>query len=162
MVFCEGRTIDTSFYQDITVETLAKFNRIGFECLLNLNEEIYPRSFNLAYFVIRGMDYFRDCVDKVLPYDMILSRVFKNLKETMEYHPFDERYILFSREMSSLKAKQPRRPPPKKPSNVVKSYHKALPAHENMSNEQRETRGMFKNMARALHNMGRMLKEGCP
>ncbi|GJZ97837.1 hypothetical protein Tco_0670290 [Tanacetum coccineum] len=310
-VIHEGRTIDTSFYQDIAKDTLAKFIRIGFKCLLNLNVEICHRfimefcktlrldrylepdnrlfmtfdiirrefnisidpfaeltslpnqgiclysdawtyqrvtfkkqtkqgimqklpkqietnelfdhlkpcelinrenayvairnrdhvqasialmlycleacrPFNLAYFVIRRMDYFRDRVEKVLPYGMILTRIFKNLRATMEDHPFDDRYILVTRKMSFLKAKQPRKPPLKKPINVGKSkraqlpsssssklaplddgefpstklsprsYNKALIARENMSNEQRETRGMFKNMARALH-----IWEGC-
>ncbi|GKD34441.1 copia protein [Tanacetum coccineum] len=119
------------------------------------------------------------------------TRFFKNLKERMANHPFDDRYILVPRRMSSFKAKQPKRPPPNKPRNVGKStraqlpsssssesapsdngelpstklsprsYHRALLISENMSNEQRETRGMFKNMARALHRMGRMLKKGC-
>ncbi|GJZ42674.1 hypothetical protein Tco_0589929 [Tanacetum coccineum] len=79
------------------------------------------RPFSLAYFVIRRMDYFRERVHKVLPYGMILTRFFKNLWATMEDHPFDDRYTLVPRLMSSLKAKQPRRPPPKKPRNVGKS-----------------------------------------
>ncbi|GKA59474.1 hypothetical protein Tco_0758787 [Tanacetum coccineum] len=39
--------------------------------------------FNLAYFIIRRMYFFRDRQDKVLPYDMILTRLFKNLKANM-------------------------------------------------------------------------------
>ncbi|GJU88783.1 hypothetical protein Tco_1301206 [Tanacetum coccineum] len=115
----------------------------------------------------------------------------ENLKERMENHLFDDCYILVPRRMSSFKAKQPKRPPPNKPRNVGKStraqlpsspsselapsdngelpsiklsprsYHKALLISENMLDEQRETRGMFKNMARALHRMGRMLTKGC-
>ncbi|GJZ42287.1 hypothetical protein Tco_0589173 [Tanacetum coccineum] len=95
----------------------------------------------------------------------------------MENHPFDDRYTLVPRRMSSLRAKQLRKPPHKKLRNVGKSkraqlpssspsesspsdnedlpstkllpisYNIALPAHENISDEQRETRGMFKNMA---------------
>ncbi|GJV41198.1 hypothetical protein Tco_1419638 [Tanacetum coccineum] len=37
---------------------------------------------------------------------------------------------------------------------------KALPIHENMSDDQKETRGMFKNIARALHKFAKMLKKG--
>ncbi|GJW46263.1 hypothetical protein Tco_0077909 [Tanacetum coccineum] len=77
--------------------------------------------FNLAYFIIRRMYYFRDRQDKVLPYDLILTRLFKNLKANMGDHPFDERYILVPRKMSSLKAKQPKKPPPKRTRNLGKS-----------------------------------------
>nr|GEY54471.1 hypothetical protein [Tanacetum cinerariifolium] len=92
--------------------------------------------------------------------------------------------------MSSLKAKQPKRPPPKRARNVRKSkwtqlttsslteslpsdngylpstklsprsYHRALKDDPNMSKEQREIRGMFKNLGRALHNFARILKKG--
>ncbi|GJZ68771.1 hypothetical protein Tco_0632321 [Tanacetum coccineum] len=77
--------------------------------------------FNLAYFIIRRMYFFRDRRDKVLPYGMILTRLFKNLKANMEKHPFDERYKLFPRKMSYLKEKQPKKPPPKRTRNVEKS-----------------------------------------
>ncbi|GJV02034.1 hypothetical protein Tco_1335603 [Tanacetum coccineum] len=36
--------------------------------------------FNLAYFIARRMTYFRDRKDKILPYGMILTRLFRNLK----------------------------------------------------------------------------------
>ncbi|GJT51867.1 hypothetical protein Tco_0978024 [Tanacetum coccineum] len=92
--------------------------------------------------------------------------------------------------MSSLKAKQPKKPPPKRTRNVGKSkhaqlpsssssesppsdngdlpstkisprsYHRALPIHDNMSKDQTETRGMFKTLARAMHNFARQLKKG--
>ncbi|GKA09068.1 hypothetical protein Tco_0688399 [Tanacetum coccineum] len=147
--------------------------------------------FKLAYFIIMRMYYFRDRRDKALPYGMILTRLFKNLKANMVDHPFDERYILVPRKMSSLKEKQPKKPPPKRTRNVGKSkraqlttssssdsppldngdlpctklsprsYSRALPPRPNMSNEQRETRGMFKNLARALHKFSKMLKKGC-
>ncbi|GJV37366.1 hypothetical protein Tco_1409843 [Tanacetum coccineum] len=84
--------------------------------------------------------------------------------------------------MSSLKAKQPKKPPPKRTRNVGKykwtqlstssstelppsdneeflstkisprSYSRALKEDPNLSKEQRETRGMFKNLGRSLHN----------
>ncbi|GJT63494.1 retrovirus-related pol polyprotein from transposon TNT 1-94 [Tanacetum coccineum] len=41
------------------------------------------------------------------------------------------------------------------------SYHRALKDDPNMSKEQRETRGMFKNLGQALHNFERILKKGC-
>ncbi|GJW84470.1 hypothetical protein Tco_0157615 [Tanacetum coccineum] len=92
--------------------------------------------------------------------------------------------------MSSLKAKQPKKPPPKRTRNVGKSkrtqlstssltksppsdngdlpstklsprlYGRALKDDPNMSKEQMETRGMFKNLGRALHNFARLLKKG--
>ncbi|GJS08814.1 hypothetical protein Tco_0365610 [Tanacetum coccineum] len=147
--------------------------------------------FNLAYFIIKRMYVFRDRKDKVLPYGMILTRLFKNLKANMAEHPFDERYKLVPRKISSLKGKQPKKPPPKRARNVGKSkrpqfttlsstesppsdnedspstklfprsYSRALKDDPNMSKEQRETRGMFKNLGRALHNFARMLKKGC-
>ncbi|GKF13960.1 hypothetical protein Tco_0055422, partial [Tanacetum coccineum] len=155
---------------------------------------VFPRNkqpFNLAYFIIRRMYFFRDRRDKVLPYGIILTRLFKNLKANMAQGSFDERYKLVPRKMSSLKAKQPKKPPPKRTRNVEKSkrtqvttlsstelppsdnkdlpstklsprsYHRALKEDPNMSKEQRETRGMFKNLGRALHNFERMLKKGC-
>ncbi|GJW73510.1 hypothetical protein Tco_0132880 [Tanacetum coccineum] len=147
--------------------------------------------FNLAYFIIRRMCYFRDRRDKVLPYGMILIRLFKNLKANMVDHPFDEHYILVPKKMSPFKAKQPKKPRPKRTRNVGKSkraqlttssssdsppsdngdlpstklsprsYSRALPNRTNMSQDQRETRGMFKNLARALHKFAKMLKKGC-
>ncbi|GJS18669.1 hypothetical protein Tco_0413141 [Tanacetum coccineum] len=147
--------------------------------------------FNLTYFIIRRMYYFRDRRDKVLPYGMILTYLFKNLKENMVDHPFDELYILVPRKISSLKAKQPKKPPPKRTRNVGKSkraqlttsslsdspplvnedlpstklpprsYSRSLPNRINMSQDQWETRRMFKNLARALHKFAKMLKKGC-
>ncbi|GJW52235.1 hypothetical protein Tco_0093586 [Tanacetum coccineum] len=207
----EGRTIDPSFYNDLSDDFVAKFTAIGFDCLLSLDEQICPRPceqvfreniysaignrdhtqavialmlyclenrqpFNLAYFIVRRIYFFMDRRDKVLPYGMILTRLFKNLKANMAQGSFDERYKLVPRKMSSLKAKQPKKPPPKRIRNVGKSkltqlttssstesppldnedlpstklsprsYHRALKDDPNMSKEQRETRGMFKNL----------------
>ncbi|GJS39221.1 hypothetical protein Tco_0564264 [Tanacetum coccineum] len=140
--------------------------------------------FNLAYFIIRRMYYVRDRRDKVLPYGMILTRLFTD-------NLFDERYILIPRKMSSLKEKQSKKPPPKRTRNVgtskhiqlttsssfdsppldngdlpstklsPRSYCRALPNRANMYQDQRETRGMFKNLDRALHKFVKMLKKGC-
>ncbi|GJS37186.1 hypothetical protein Tco_0535568 [Tanacetum coccineum] len=171
----EGRTIDPSFYNDLSNDSVARFTTIGFDCLLSLDEQICPR----------------DRRDKVLPYDMILNHLFNILKANMDQGSFDERYKLVPRKISSLKAKQPKKPPPKRIRNVGKSkrtqlttssstesppldngdlpstklsprsYHRALKDDPNISKEQRETRGMFKNSGRALHNFARMLKKGC-
>ncbi|GJZ77913.1 hypothetical protein Tco_0642585 [Tanacetum coccineum] len=237
----EGRTIDPSFYNDLCDDSVSKFIAIGFDCLLTLDEEMYPRTiyekvdkegntiykfpnqietnelsdhlrpcelfirenvyfaignrdhtqavialmlyclengqpFNPSYFIVRRMYFFRDRKDKVLPYGMILTRLFKNLKANMAQDPFHERYKLIPRKMSSHKAKQPKKPPSKRTRNVGKSkctqlstssstesqpsdnrdlpstklsprsYSRALKDDPNMSKEQRETRGMFKNL----------------
>ncbi|GJT85200.1 hypothetical protein Tco_1066917 [Tanacetum coccineum] len=39
----EGRTIDPSFYNDLSDDSVAKFTAIGFDCLLSLDEQICPR-----------------------------------------------------------------------------------------------------------------------
>ncbi|GKD66558.1 hypothetical protein Tco_1308666 [Tanacetum coccineum] len=109
----------------------------------------------------------------------------------MAEHPFDECYKLVPSKMSPLKAKQPKKPPPKRARNVGKSkrpqlttssstesplsdngdlpstklsprsYSWALKDDPNMSKEQRETRGMFKKLGRALHNFAMVLNKGC-
>nr|GEV55610.1 copia protein [Tanacetum cinerariifolium] len=123
----EGRTIDPSFYNDLNDDLVAKFTAIGFDCLLSLDEKICPRqTFNLAYFIIKRMYLFKDRRDKVLPYGMILTRLFKNLKANMAQGSFDEHYKLVPRKMSSLKAKQPKKPLPKKTRNVGKSKQTQL------------------------------------
>ncbi|GJX61619.1 hypothetical protein Tco_0294519 [Tanacetum coccineum] len=91
-----------------------------FYCLQN------TQPFNLAYFIIRKMYFFRDRRDKVLPYCMILTRIFKNLKANMTQGSFDECYKLVPRKMSSLKVKQPKKPPPKRTRNVGKSKRTQL------------------------------------
>ncbi|GJR30738.1 hypothetical protein Tco_1106970 [Tanacetum coccineum] len=106
----EERTINPSFYNDLSDDSVAKFTAI---------ENRQP--FNLAYFIIRRMYFFKDRRDKVLPYGMILTRLFKNLKVNMAQGSFDERYKLVPRKVSSLKAKQPKKPPPKRTRNVGKS-----------------------------------------
>nr|GEX70532.1 copia protein [Tanacetum cinerariifolium] len=135
------------------------------------------------------MAYFKDRKDKILPYGMILTRLFRNLKANMFEHPFDECYVLVPRKMAPLKAKQPKHPPPKRTRNLGKSertqlptssssdsppsnnedlpstklsprsYYRSLPIRVNMSKEQRETRGMFKNLARVLHKFAKILKK---
>nr|GEU87928.1 retrovirus-related Pol polyprotein from transposon TNT 1-94 [Tanacetum cinerariifolium] len=193
----EERTIDPSFYNDLSDDSVAKFSAIGIRdhtqaviaLMLYCLENRQP--FNLAYFIIRRMYFFRDRRDKVLPYDMILTCLFKNLKSNMAQGSFNKRYKLVPRKMSLAKAKQPKRPPPKITRNVreykwtqlttssstesslsdngdlpstklsPRSYHRALKDDPNISKEQRKTRGMFKNLGRALHNFARMLKKGC-
>nr|GEV04119.1 copia protein [Tanacetum cinerariifolium] len=125
--FHEGGTTNPSIYNDLSDDSMAKFTTIGnrdhtqavIALMLYFLETGQP--FNLAYFSIRRMYFFRDRKDKVLPYGMILTRLFKNLKANMVEHLFDECYKLIPRKMSSLKAKQPKKPPPKRTRNVGKS-----------------------------------------
>ncbi|GKB32429.1 hypothetical protein Tco_0871830 [Tanacetum coccineum] len=225
----EGRTIDPSFYNDLSDDSVAKFTAIGFDCLLSLDEQICPRRtvhekidkegntiyklpnqietnelfdhlwpcelvireniystignrdhtqavsalmlyclqnrqpFNIAYFIIKRMYFFRDRRDKVLPYGMILTRLFKNLKANMAQGSFDERKSKRTQLSTSSSTESPPLDNGDLPSTKLslRSYHKALKDDPNMSKEQRETSGMFKNLARALHNFARMLKKGC-
>ncbi|GJZ93021.1 hypothetical protein Tco_0665086 [Tanacetum coccineum] len=179
----EGRTIDPSFYRDLSDDSVAKFVNIGI-C-------IYSDAW--------GLDELEKTLEQIPPYNSRLPAIDdirnlihrrtiheKNLKANMKKHLFDERYKLVPRKMSSLKAKHPKKPPPKRTKNVEKSkrvelttssstesppsdngdlsstklsprsYSRALKDDPNTSKEQRETRGMFKNLGRALHNF-----EGC-
>ncbi|GJS44260.1 hypothetical protein Tco_0569303 [Tanacetum coccineum] len=109
------------------------------------------RSFNLAYFVIMRMYYFRDQSDKVLPYGMILTRLFKNIKSNHTQLTTSSSSDLPPLDNGDL------------PSTKLspRSYIRDLPFRENLSVDQRETRGMFKNLAQALHKFAKMLKNGC-
>nr|GEU82190.1 copia protein [Tanacetum cinerariifolium] len=110
------------------------------------------RPYNLAYFIVMRMYYFRDRFDK---------------------------------------AKQPRKPPQKRTRNVRKSRlaqlptsssfesplsdnedlpsiklspmsdNRALLIRDNMSKDQTKIRGIFKNLARAMHKFARQLRKGC-
>ncbi|GKC71246.1 hypothetical protein Tco_1117129 [Tanacetum coccineum] len=48
-----GRTIDPSFYNDLSDDLVAKFTTIGFDCLLALDEEICPRFIYEFYKTLR-------------------------------------------------------------------------------------------------------------
>ncbi|GJU58129.1 hypothetical protein Tco_1235895 [Tanacetum coccineum] len=248
----EGRTIDPSFYNDLSDDSVAKFTAIarkrlqqpflnpihyqqgiciysdawGLDNLEKTLEQIEPYNSRLpALDDIRNLIHRRtvhekidkegntihklpnqietnDLFDHLRPCELVIrENVYSaignidhtqaNLKANMAQGSFDERYKLIPRKMSSLKAKQPKNPPPKRTRNVGKSkrtqlstssstesppsdngdlpstklsprsYSRALKDDPNMSKEQRETRGMFKNLGRALHNFARMLKKGC-
>ncbi|GKC19629.1 hypothetical protein Tco_1021779 [Tanacetum coccineum] len=149
----KGSTIDPYFYNDLSDDSMAKFTDIGFDCLLSLDEQICPRR----------MYFFRDRQDKVVPYGMILTRLFKNLKANMAQGSFDERKSKRTQLTTSSLTESPPSDNGDLPSTKLlpRSYHRALKDDPNMSKEQRETRGMFKNLGRALHNFTRMLKKGC-
>ncbi|GKE03122.1 hypothetical protein Tco_1391105 [Tanacetum coccineum] len=114
----EGKTIDPSFYNDLSDDSVAKFTAIGFDCLLALDEQICPRNVGKS------------------------KRPQLTTSSSTESPPSN------NRELPSTKLSS-------------RSYSRALKDDPNMSKEQRETRGMFKNLGRALHNLANMLKKGC-
>ncbi|GJS09577.1 hypothetical protein Tco_1144150 [Tanacetum coccineum] len=170
----EGRTINPSFYNDLSDDSVAKFAAIGI-C-------IYSDAW--------GLDELEKTLEQIEPYNsrlpaiddignLIHQRIVheRNLKANMAEHPFDECYKLVPRKMSPLykgnhnpkappkvlgmlgKAKRPQLttssstelPPLDNgdfPSTKLspRSYSRALKDDLNMSKEQRETRGMFKNL----------------
>nr|GEW25246.1 hypothetical protein [Tanacetum cinerariifolium] len=188
----EGRTIDPSFYNNLSDDSMVKFTAIGFDCLLSLDELICLRPcelvireniysaignkdhtqavialmlyclkniqpFNLAYFIIRRMYFFRDRRDKVIPYGMILTPLFKNLKKsppkrTRNVGKFTRTQLSTSSSIESPPADNGDFPSTKL---SLRSYSRDLRDDPNMSKEQRETRGMFKNLGRALHTFAR-------
>ncbi|GJW50845.1 retrovirus-related pol polyprotein from transposon TNT 1-94 [Tanacetum coccineum] len=213
----EGRTIDPSFYNDLSDDSVAKFTAI---------EQIDPYKLRLPTLDdIRNLIHRRTIHEKIdkegntiheLPNQIKTNELFDhlrpcelvirknvysaignrdhtqaNLKANMAQGSFDECYKLVPRKMSSLNAKQPKKPPPKRTKNVGKSkrtqlstssstesppsdnrempstkvsprsYSRALKDDPNMSKEQRDTRGMFKNLGRVLHNFAMLLKKGC-
>ncbi|GJY97452.1 hypothetical protein Tco_0514362, partial [Tanacetum coccineum] len=244
----KGRTIDPSFYNDLSDDSVAKFTAIGFDCLLSLDEQICPRCIYEFYKTLRlerdstnhfsiqftinnhhfnislaqfseltylpnqgicvysdawGLDELEKTLEQIEPYNSRLSAIddIQNLMHRRTVHEkVDKKGNIIHklptkskqmRKMSSLKAKQPKKHPPKRARNVGKSkrtqlstssstesppsdngdlpstklsprsYSRALKDDPNMSKEQRETRGIFKNLGRALHNFARILKKGC-
>ncbi|GJY56490.1 hypothetical protein Tco_0455605 [Tanacetum coccineum] len=207
--FHEGRTIDTSFYNDLSDDSVAKFTAIGFNCLLSLDEQICPRfifefyktlklktlekiePYNLrlpALDDIRNLIHRRtvhENIDKEgntiykLPNQIETSELFDHLRpcelviRENVYSAIGNRdhtqaeNVLTKGKITQLTISSSTESPPSDnedlPSTKLspRSYHRALKDDPNMSKEQRETRGMFKNLDRALHNFARMLKKGC-
>ncbi|GKB51666.1 retrovirus-related pol polyprotein from transposon TNT 1-94 [Tanacetum coccineum] len=198
--FHEGRTIDPSFYNDLSDDLVAKFTAIGIciysdawglDELEKTLEKIKPyNSRLLAIDDIRNLIHRRTVHEKVDKEGNIIHKFPKQIK-TNELFNHLRPYELVIRKMSSLKAKQPKKPPPKRARYVGKSKHtqlstlsltesppsdngdlpstklsprshsRALKDDPNMCKEQRETRGMFKNLGRVLHNFERILIKGC-
>nr|GEX97144.1 hypothetical protein [Tanacetum cinerariifolium] len=221
----KGRTINISFYNDLSDDSVAKFTAIGIciysnawglDELEKTLEKIKPYNSrlpalddiqNLIHRIIvhKKIDKERNTIHK-LPNQIKTNELFNqlrpcelvsrenvyfaignrdhtqavialmNLKANMAEHPYDERYKLVPEKMSSLNAKQPKKPPPKRTRDVEKSkrtqlstssstespptnneefpstklsprsYSRALKDDLNMSKEQRETKRMFKNL----------------
>ncbi|GJV38687.1 putative reverse transcriptase domain-containing protein [Tanacetum coccineum] len=132
-----------------------------------------------------GMSYDLVVVQACLEVNVILSHIPLYLLALLGDN------IFYRGEYLLPKKKQPKKPPPKRARNVgkskstqlstssstesppsdngdlpstkrsLRSYKRALKYDRNMSKEQRETKGMFKNLGRALHNFTSMLKKGC-
>nr|GEV81142.1 retrovirus-related Pol polyprotein from transposon TNT 1-94 [Tanacetum cinerariifolium] len=128
-----------------------------------------------------------DLFDRLRPCELVIR---ENVYSAIENRDHTQAITALMK-MSPLKAKQPKKPPPKRTRNVGKSkrvelttssstesppsdnrdlpstklsprsYIRALPPNPNMSKEQKKTRGMFKNLGRALHEFAKMLKKGC-
>ncbi|GKB88716.1 hypothetical protein Tco_0960988 [Tanacetum coccineum] len=211
----EGRTIDPSFYRDLSDDSMAKFANIGFDCLLSLDEQICPwfiyefyktlhldrdPSNHLSIQLVINNHRFNISLDQFaeltsLPNQgiCIYSDAWKmdnpSILPTSSLGGCTSLETNETRKMSSLKAKQPKKPPPKRTRNVGKSkrvelttssstesppsdngdlpstkfsprsYSRALPPDPNMSKEQKKTIGMFKNLGRALQQVKKMLKK---
>ncbi|GJS30263.1 hypothetical protein Tco_0490883 [Tanacetum coccineum] len=145
----EGITINPSFYNDLSDDSVTKFTIID-------NPSTLPTS-SLGGCTSLGID------ETKFYHGMIFIRLFKNLKENMAQGSFDERKSKRTQLSTSSSSESP--PSDNRVLSSTKlsprSYHKALKDDPNMSKEQRETRGMFKNLGRELHNFARMLKKGC-
>nr|GEZ93176.1 hypothetical protein [Tanacetum cinerariifolium] len=207
----KGKTIDLSFYNDLSDDSLAKFTAIGLDELEKTLEHIKPYNLRLpALDDIQNLIHRRTVYEKTdkegntiykLPNQIETNELFDHLRPCELFIRENVYFVIGNKDhtqavialmkKSSLKAKQPKRPPPKRTRNVGKSkhtqlstlsstesppsdnedflstkilprsYHRALKDDPNMSKEQRETSGMFTNLARALYNFARMLKKGC-
>nr|GEY55998.1 hypothetical protein [Tanacetum cinerariifolium] len=133
----EERTIDPSFYRDLSDDSVAKFASIGFDCLLCQDEQICPRK----------MSYFKAKQPKKPPPKKTRS-LGKSKRPQLTTSSYSDSPSSDNRDLPSTKLSS-------------RSYSRALLDNPNMSKEQRETRRMFKNLGRALHNFSRMLKKGC-
>ncbi|GJR83776.1 hypothetical protein Tco_0154561 [Tanacetum coccineum] len=65
----EGRTIDPSFYNDLSDDSVAKFTAIGFDCFLSLDEQICPK---LIYEFYKTLRLERDSTHH-LPIQLIIN-----------------------------------------------------------------------------------------
>ncbi|GJS46460.1 retrovirus-related pol polyprotein from transposon TNT 1-94 [Tanacetum coccineum] len=179
----EGRTINTSFYNDLSDDSVAKFTTIGI-CI---------------YFDAWGLDELKKTLEQIEPYNSRLPAIddIRNLihRRTVHEKKPDNPLTLPTSSLGEctsletertkfyLMAKQPKKPPPKRTRNVGKSkrtqlstssstesppsnngdfpstklsprsYSRDLKDDLNMSKEQREIRGMFKNLGHALQLM---------
>ncbi|GKB80081.1 hypothetical protein Tco_0946976 [Tanacetum coccineum] len=131
----ERRTIDPSFDNNLSDDSVAKFTAIGF-C-------IYSDAW--------GLDELKKTLEQIEPYNSRLPAL------------DDIRKYKWTQLTTSSSIESPPLDNGDLPSTKLspRSNHRALKDDPNMSKEQRETRGMFKNLGRALHNFARMLKKGC-
>nr|GEW30577.1 callose synthase 9 [Tanacetum cinerariifolium] len=175
----ESRNLNTNHFHIQFVINNRLFN-LSLEQFAELTS--HPNQGICFYSDAWGLDELEKNLEQVPPHNSTLPALddIRNLIHRRTIH---------EKKMSSLKAKKLKKPPPRRTRNVRKSkgaqlttssssdsppsdngdlpstklsprsYSKALPNRTNMSHDQRETRGMLKNLARALHKFAKMLKK---
>ncbi|GJZ97243.1 hypothetical protein Tco_0669696 [Tanacetum coccineum] len=176
----KGRTIDPSFYNDLSDDSVAKFTAKELIHLPNQGIFIYSDAW--------GLDELEKTVEQIEPYNSRLlaidairnlihhkiihekvdkegNTIHKNLKANMAQEPFDERYKLVPRKMSSLKEKQPKNPLPKRTRNVGKSKRAQLSTSASTESPPSDNRDLpstklsSRSYSRALKDDPNMSKE---
>ncbi|GKB05766.1 hypothetical protein Tco_0833961 [Tanacetum coccineum] len=205
----EGRTIDHLLHRDHSDDSCLSLQHRhciysdawGLDELEKTLEQIPPYRLRLpAIDDIRNLIHRRTTHEKIdkegktihkLPNQIETNELFDHLRtcELEMYSLEIDKKTKSNRKISSLKAKQPKKPPPKRTRNVGKSkrvelttsssnesppsdngdlpstkisprsYSRALPPNPNMSKEQKKTRGMFKKLGRVLYEFAKMLKK---
>ncbi|GKD00357.1 hypothetical protein Tco_1170631, partial [Tanacetum coccineum] len=144
----EGRTIDPSFYNDLSDDSMARFTAIGLDELEKTLEQIEPYNSRLpALGDIQNLIHRRTIHEKIDKEGNTIHKL-PNQIETNELFDHLRPYNPSTLPTSSLEGC----------TSLWIDETKALKDDPNMSKEQRETRWMFKNLGRALHNIARMLK----
>ncbi|GKF24868.1 hypothetical protein Tco_0080762 [Tanacetum coccineum] len=69
----EGRTIDPSFYNDLSDDLMAKFTAIGFDCLLSLDEKFVLGI--CIYSDAWGLDELEKTLEQIEPYNSRLPAI---------------------------------------------------------------------------------------
>ncbi|GKE54019.1 hypothetical protein Tco_1489175 [Tanacetum coccineum] len=69
------RTIDSSYYRDLSDDSVAKFTAIGFDCLLSLDEQICPSQGIYIYSDAWGLDELEKTLEQIPPYNSRLSAI---------------------------------------------------------------------------------------
>ncbi|GJW06245.1 hypothetical protein Tco_1568668 [Tanacetum coccineum] len=77
----EGRTIETSFYRDLSDDSVAKFTVIGFDCLLSLDEQICP-----------SLNELEKTLEQIPPYNSRLS-VINDIQNLIHQRTIHEKKI---------------------------------------------------------------------
>ncbi|GJZ28515.1 hypothetical protein Tco_0573162 [Tanacetum coccineum] len=152
----EGRTIDPSFYNDLSDDSVARFTAIGFDCLLSLDEQICPR------FIFK---FYKTKLERDSNNHFSIQFIINNHHFNLSLAQIAELTHLLTKAFASTLMPRKIDNPSTLPTSSSEGCTslgidetKALKDDPNMSKKQRETRGMFKNLGWALHNIARMLK----